>query len=170
MQPLRLVIACGSITALTLIATLPWGLPSEYRFFLPLLPVVAIHFWSLRYPGLVPEWYVFMMGLSLDILTHGPLGYWSLVYLITHFLAVVSAPLADRGQLARLALFGLALGLVAAISWMISSLYFLELADAWPYATGAGLAACGAIVLIPLLHAFDPAGGGRDNTRLARGV
>ena len=32
-----------TITGLTLIAVLPWGLPSENRFFLPLLPIIAIH-------------------------------------------------------------------------------------------------------------------------------
>ena len=170
MHPLRLLAACGSIAALTLIATLPWGLPSQIRFFLPLLPVVAIHFWSLRHPGLVPEWYVFAMGLSLDILTHGPLGYWSLVYLVTHLLGVMSAPFADRGALVRLALFGFALTMVAAMAWVVSSIFFLEFADARPYFVGAGLAAGGALLLIPVLRALDPATGGRNNARLARGV
>lgn len=169
MKSISVTMAWGSIAALTLIAALPWGLPSEYRFFLPLLPVVAIHFWSLRHPGLVPDWFVFLAGLTLDILTQGPLGYWSLIYLAAHVLAVTTAPAGAGGQLVRLGLFCLALVVVAAVAWLVASIYFLELADVRPYAIGAGMASLGALLLIPLLHALDPATAAKRNTRLVRG-
>ncbi len=170
MQPVRFMSAFGSIAVLALIAALPWGLPPQDRFFLPMLPVIAVHFWSLRHPGLVPEWYVFVSGLVVDVLTHGPLGYWALVYLITHLVAVLSAPLADRGISVRIALLAAALIIVTCAAWAIASVYFLEWLDLWPYAAGSGLAGLGAFVLMPLLYAADPARATRDNVRLERGV
>ena len=170
MQPFRYLAAFASIAVLALLAALPWGLPPQDRFFLPMLPVVAIHFWSLRHPGLVPEWYVFVTGFLLDVLTHGPLGYWPLVYVSAHVMGVLSAPYASRGVTMRLALFAAALISVTVLSWLIASLYFLERADAGPYTIGGALAASSAVVLIPLLNALDPDMGTRENVRLERGI
>lgn len=167
----RYVAPVGSIALLTVIAALPWGLPSQDRFFLPLLPVVAIHYWTLRHDALIPEWFVFLAGLSLDVLTHGPLGYWSLIYLVAYITAVMSAPFALRaGTGVRLALLGLALTIVALTGWAVASIYFFELADWRPYAAGVAFAAAGALVLLPLLRAFDGSRRERDNARLIRGV
>jgi rod shape-determining protein MreD len=170
MLPVRVLAAFVSIAVLALIAALPWGLPPQDRFFLPIVPVIAIHFWGLRHPGLVPEWYAFAVGLGLDVLTHGPLGYWALIYLSAHLVAVLSAPLADRGLATRLGLLVAALVIVTGAAWAVASVYFLEWLDIWPYAAGAGLAGLGACLLMPLLHMLDPARATRDNVRLERGV
>lgn len=160
----------ATLALLTLLAALPWGLPSNDRFFLPLAPVVAIHYWSLRHDALMPEWAVFAAGLTVDILTHGPLGYWSLIYLLAHMFALWSAPLAGNGTAARLALLAAALAAVAAVGWAVASAYFLEMADPIPYATGAGYAFLIALPLLAVLRWIDGARSGRDNARLARGV
>jgi hypothetical protein len=93
-----------------------------------------------------------------------------LVYLIAHLVAVLSAPLADRGITVRLGLLAAALIVVTLAAWAVASVYFLEWLDVWPYAAGSGLAGFGAFVLMPLLHAVDPARATRDNIRLERGV
>lgn len=170
MQPLRYIAPIVSLAILTLVAALPWGLPSQYRFFLPLLPVVAIHYWSLRHGALIPEWCVFLAGLTLDILTHGPLGYWALIYLIAHVLAVISAPYASRGHAARLALFALALIGVTVTAWAVSSIYFLEPADWRPYAIGAAFSGFVALLLVPVLRVVDTKQGTRGNGRFVRGA
>lgn len=159
-----------SISVLTLVAVLPWGLPSEHRFFLPMLPLIAIHYWSLRRPEYVPDWYVFVAGLSLDVLTHGPLGYWALMYLLAHVLGVFSVFYGHRGQMMRVALFGGALCAVTTVAWTVSSLYVLEVADFRPYALGAGLSALASLVIVPVLHVLGPAPIPRDNASLKRGV
>lgn len=169
MQPFRYIAPFASLAILTLVAALPWGLPPEDRFFLPLLPVVAIHYWSLRHGVLIPEWGVFLAGLTLDVLTHGPLGYWSLIYLVAHTLAILSAPYAAHGPGARLFLFAVALSIVTFVAWIVSSVYFLEPADWRPYAFGAGLAGLAALVLVPLLRAVDVQQGTRGNALLVRG-
>jgi rod shape-determining protein MreD len=160
----------GSIAVLTVLAALPWGLPAEDRFFLPLLPVIAIHFWTLRHDAWIPEWLVFLAGLAVDVLTQGPLGYWSLIYLVAHLAATFSAPYAGQGSLSRLGLLGLALALVTALAWLVSSIYFLELADAGPYLAGLAFAAVSALLLLPALHALDAPDRSRDGMRLFRGV
>ena len=170
MQPLRYIAPIASLAVLVLIAALPWGLPPEDRFFLPLLPVVAIHYWSLRHGALIPEWVVFLAGLTLDILTHGPLGYWALIYLTAHMLAVVSAPYASHGHVARLALFVFALAIVTVVAWAVSSIYFLEPADFQPYAIAAGLAGAVALLLVPMLRAADSRQGSRSSGRFERGA
>ena len=85
----RLIPALTIIVATVLVA-LPWGMAAENRFLLPLLPLIVIHFWTLRRPGDVAEWWVFVAGLSLDILTNGPIGYWALIYLLGYAAAVLS--------------------------------------------------------------------------------
>ncbi|MEQ1651156.1 MAG: hypothetical protein ABL897_01565, partial [Hyphomicrobium sp.] len=152
MQPVRHVSAFATIAFLALLAALPWGIAPQSRFFLPMLPVVAIHFWTLRHPGLVPEWNVFLIGLALDVLTHGPLGYWALVYLTAHLAGTLGAPFGDRGILVRIGLFAAALVGVVAVAWAVASVYFLERADIGPYMTGALLAAASSAILLPLLH------------------
>ena len=168
-RPLSYVAPIGSLAVLTLIAALPWGLPSDNRFFLPLLPVVAIHYWSLRHGALIPEWGVFLAGLVLDILTLGPLGYWALIYLAAHMIALVSAPLASRGPASRLVLFGLALISVAATAWVVSSVYALEPVDVGPYVIGVVYAGLVALCLVPILRAIDVQHGSIGNLRLERG-
>ncbi len=159
----------GSIAILMVFAALPWGLPSEDRFFLPLLPVVAIHYWTLRYPRLIKEWFVFLAGLGLDVLTNGPLGYWSLVYLVGYFCAVVAEPNAHSGQLGRLLYWIAAMLITTTVAWAVSSIYFLEVADWRPFAYGMVFALGAGAILVPFLHALDPEKESHDNPQLSRG-
>ena len=169
MRALAYLVPLTSITVLTVIAALPWGLPTEERFFLPMLPVVAIHYWASRRPDAVPEWAIFIVGLLLDVFTHGPLGYWVLIYLTAYALGVLGQDIVRRGRLQRLASFLLTLALVAGVGWAVASAYFLELADWQPYARGASFAAIAAIVIIPILHLFNASNGPREDMTLTRG-
>lgn len=169
MKIVRYSLPFGSVAILTVLAALPWGLPTEDRFFLPMLPVVAIHCWALRRHEALPEWSVFLAGLLLDIFTHGPLGYWPLVYLAAYTLGVVTATAGRKGQLLRLILFAVSLTLIAAFGWAVASIYFFELADWRPYVTGVGLAAAAAVVIVPLLHYLDAPEAVPDTPPLMRG-
>ena len=170
MMIVKVVAPLLSIIILTVIAALPWGLSSEDRFVLPLLPIVAIHYWSLRQSETIPEWFVFLAGLSLDILTHGPLGFWSLIYLLSYYLGVVSHALGLRGQSARLVLFAVSLLAITAAAWLISSIYVLEFMDWRPFATGAAYAGLGALFIVPLLHIFAPRSERQDYLNFKRGA
>jgi len=163
------IVPFGSIALLTVLAALPWGLPTEDRFFLPMLPVVAIHYWALRRHQALPEWSVFLAGLLLDVFTHGPLGYWPLIYLSAYTLGVLEETAGRKSPVLRLALFAASLALVAVLGWAIASLFFFEVADWRPYARGAGLAAIAAIVIVPLLHILDMPEDTLENPPLQRG-
>lgn len=169
MTLVRYVAPIGSIALLALIAALPWGLPSDERFFLPLLPVIAIHYWTLRHDAWIPEWVVFLAGLALDVLTQGPLGYWAFIYLLAHLIATASSSVAARGPGARLLLLALALSIVTAVAWAVSSVYFLEIVDWRPYAIGAALASLIAIPVLPILRLLDGKAEVRSNSLFARG-
>jgi rod shape-determining protein MreD len=155
-----------SVALLVLLAALPWGLSPEDRMALPLLPVIAIHYWTLRHDALIPEWLVFAFGLMLDILTQGPLGFWSLLYLLGYLLAVLSQPLAGRGAGARLMSLLAALVIVSAAAWLVASAYQMQIAEPRPYLLGAAIAGLATVILLPMLRALDrsqasPLGHGR---------
>lgn len=158
-----------SVALLTVLAALPWGLPTEDRFFLPMLPVVAIHYWALRRHQALPEWSVFLAGLLLDIFTHGPLGYWPLVYLAAYTLGVIGETAGRKSQMLRLGLFAASLAIVATFCWGVASVYFFELADWRPYVRGALFALAGAVFIVPVLHYLDAPVPEREGQPLTRG-
>jgi rod shape-determining protein MreD len=126
-----------SILALTFAAVLPWGLPSSYRFVLPLLPIVAIYYCALDAERWLPDWVVFVVGLTLDILTQGPLGYWALVYLIAYVVGVYASRVSADTAISRIAVLAASIIAVTIFAWLAASVYFLEVLDWVPYARGA---------------------------------
>jgi rod shape-determining protein MreD len=164
------VFAPLSIAILVVLSALPWGLPAESRFVLPLLPAVAIHYWVLRGKAdTVPEWFVFLVGLLLDILTNGPLGFWSLIYLLTYVTAALSAPFCHGGPVQRWAMMFAAMLLVTSLAWAASSLYSLQIADWQPFAWGATTAAIAHPLLAFLFRAVDSSPPRRSNVLFERG-
>jgi rod shape-determining protein MreD len=169
MRWLSFVAPTASVAALSLIAALPWGLPAADRFFLPLLPVVAIYYWTLSRDAWLPEWVVFLAGLTLDILTNGPLGYWAFIYLIAHLIATLSAGVVVRGGAGRLALVGLTIVAVTVVAWAVASAYFFEPLDWVPYATGALFAGFAALIVAPFVGGSGGTAEPGQNLRLTRG-
>lgn len=48
----------------------------------PMLPVMAVYYWSVHRPELLPFWAVFLVGLVIDTLTGGTLGFNALMLLL----------------------------------------------------------------------------------------
>ena len=165
------IVAPVSVAALTVLSALPWGVPAESRFVLPLLPVVAIHYWVLRdHADVVPEWFVFLCGLLLDVLTNGPLGFWSMIYLFAYGLATLSRPWAREGVFARWLLLLAALAIMSTCAWIISSVYAVEIVDWQPFAWGALAAGLAHPVLALLLVGSRPGRRQGANVLFERGV
>ncbi len=165
------VVAPVSVAALTVLSALPWGVPAENRFVLPLLPVVAIHYWVLRdHAAVVPEWFVFLCGLLLDVLTNGPLGFWSMIYLFAFGLATVSQPWANEGVFGRWLLLLAALAMLSLCAWIISSLYAVEIVDWAPFARGAVAAGLAHPVIALVLVGARPSRRKGANVLFERGV
>jgi rod shape-determining protein MreD len=159
-----------SVFLLALIAVLPWGLPPDARFVLPLLPVIAILHWATADRTRLSPIVAFSAGLGVDILTSGPLGYWSLIYLVGLALAPRIQNVAEQhGRWARF--FGVinVLFLLITLAWTIASFFYLELADWRPFAW-AGILACALYPpLVFFLGLFERQGPRRLNDTLTRG-
>jgi rod shape-determining protein MreD len=170
MTPIAKILAPLSIAVLVVFSALPWGLEADSRFVLPLLPAVAIHYWVLRDKTVtVPEWFVFAVGLLLDVLTNGPLGFWSFIYLLTYASAVLSQPFAHDGPFQRWLLMVAAVSLVAAIAWVVTSLYSLQVVDWQPFVWGVIAATLAHPLMAFVFRAFDASPQRRSNVLFERG-
>lgn len=145
-----------SVALLALIAVLPWGLSTDKRFVLPLLPYVAIYFWNSRYSGLLPEWVPFVAGLSVDVLSNGPLGFWSLIYLLGYILSSKMRHIFGGVGAGRWLMFLSSLTLLLIASWGITSLYSLEKAEWGPFIWAALLAGLAYPILSRILASLSP--------------
>lgn len=170
MRVLIALLPPASILVATLLAALPWGLPAENRFVMPLLPFVVIHYWMMRQPARVPEWLVFLCGVTLDVLTNGPLGFWALIYLAGFAFAHVEAALETGTPVARALLCVAALALMGITQWLLSSVYFWDAADWRPLALAVAWAALSYPVIAMLLRPLDLDRPRRVNARLERGA
>ena len=91
---LRLLKAAAP-TLLGLIGVLILALPVrlfEGALPTPIIPLVIVFFWSIYGPDYLPAPSVFIIGLLQDLLTGGPLGLWSAVYLAAQFIVMSQRP------------------------------------------------------------------------------
>lgn len=107
-----------------LLTMLPLGL-SPGIVIAPTFGLMAVFYWGLYRPDLMPPMIVFLVGLFQDLISGGPLGLWALVYLAVYGV-VVSQRLFFIGK-AFLAIwfgFGVTILIGGMIAWVVSSLYF----------------------------------------------
>lgn len=72
---------------LTLILVLISAAPVQVDIFgigTPAFTLIAVYYWSLHHPGLMPAWLVFAIGVFEDLLIGAPLGVGTLLLLVTH--------------------------------------------------------------------------------------
>lgn len=151
-----------SVILLTIVAVLPWGAVGAAaggavgfaEFGVALLPMMAVHYWSVRRPHLLPISLIFVCGLMIDVLSHGPLGFWAFLSLVAAAMAPIEGRFgAPSSAVLRFALFAVAMVVLALLGWGLSSAYFQRLIDWRPMM----LSALGAVVVYPMLAmAFMP--------------
>lgn len=116
----------------------PWGLPVDATFILPLVVVMMVFCWR-SLPGTVlPPYLAMLLGLLTDVVSGGPLGFWALMTLIAATAGTRAPSPTDGQDMNRLWLVwgGVAAGM-ACLGWLLASLYFLRWIDWWPIAVGA---------------------------------
>jgi len=102
------------------------------RHAVPLLPYVVIHLASVRQPSAMPSWLAFLSGLSLDVATHGPLGYWALLFLVGLLcVRLASAQRLTSGRhvasgLRRTALVLVTMVTIGAVQAVVGGLYTMQ--------------------------------------------
>jgi rod shape-determining protein MreD len=137
-----------SVLFAVLAAAVPWGLPADATFILPLVVVMMVFCWRALPGTVLPPYLAMLLGLLTDITSGGPLGFWALMCLIAASAGGRVPSHTDGRDVSRLwlAWTGVA-ALVALLGWLLASLYFLRWIDWWPIAFG-GLAS---IVLFPVV-------------------
>ena len=124
-----------------LVALLPWGLPGEARFVLPMLPYVAVHYWTLNDRGFMPASLVFVVGLVIDLVTRGPLGFWAMIFLTGQMCALWLSGGRGDTRFKRWLGFFAVIGALSCLQWLVASVYFVAWADPRPFATAAAVIA-----------------------------
>jgi rod shape-determining protein MreD len=125
------------LAVMTVIAILPVGLPNSLRFVPPMLPLAVVYYWALNGRGWMPAPLVAAVGLFIDLVTYGPLGFWSLTFLLGQLLAHWLSGWPARTRLLRLLGFALAIAVISTVQWLTASIYFVHLADWRPFAYAA---------------------------------
>ncbi|MGH6804672.1 MAG: hypothetical protein ACREC3_15105 [Methyloceanibacter sp.] len=116
----------------------PWGLPADATFILPLVVVMMVFCWRALPGTVLPPYLAMLLGLLTDTTSGGPLGFWALMTLIAATAGGRAPSLTDGRDLGRLWLaWGGVACLVAGIGWLLASLYFVRWIDWWPIAFGA---------------------------------
>ncbi len=116
------------------LACLPYRIP-ELPAVMPWLPLIAIYYWALARPDLLPAGAAFTVGLFYDLLSGGPLGLMALIALATHRVVVGQR----RFLIGRPFIIGwggfvvIAAGATLA-GWLIAGLYYGTLPAAGPVA------------------------------------
>ncbi len=81
----RCLLPCLSILLLSFLAVMPWPLPYVGTLTAP-LALIAVVYWVLTRPGLVPPVALFFIGLFQDVLTGYPFGLSAFLFIAVHLL------------------------------------------------------------------------------------
>jgi rod shape-determining protein MreD len=91
----------------------------------PNFAIIAAFFWAIYAPQLLPPLAIFALGLTMDLLGAGPLGFWPLVLLSVYGLALGQRQFfLGRSVVGIWAGFGAFSILAAAAGWFVLSLYY----------------------------------------------
>lgn len=143
---------------LVMIGMVPIGVPN-FAPIMPALGLIAVFFWLVYRPDLMPAWAVFLIGLIQDLLGGGALGVGVFVLLV-----VYAALAGQRRYLAQASFFlvWLAFLPVAAgafvLTWLFNSLIADALLDTGPaafqYLSTAAFYPCVAWIFLQAQRAF----------------
>lgn len=99
----------------------------------PNFAVIAAFFWAVYAPHLLPAAAVFALGLIMDLLGAGPIGFWPLLLLGVYGLTLSQRQfLLGRPVLAIWAGFAVLSIMATVAGWFLSSLYFGHWGDPAP--------------------------------------
>jgi rod shape-determining protein MreD len=127
------LLPAATVLVASLIAVLPFGASEGVRACISFAPLIVTHYWSARRPRLLPATFVFASGLAIDVLTHGPIGFWSLMMLASAALARLEDGFTGQSSASgRAAVFCIAMLALAALAWALASGYNAQLNEGRP--------------------------------------
>ena len=117
---------------LTLVSTLRLGIPGLGPV-MPLLPAIAVFYWAIYRPDLMPLTATFAIGLVHDSLTGAPLGMTSLVLLVLQGLSSSQRKFFHaKGPFISWFGFSLLMASAAVCAWFVATAYHFQFLDPVP--------------------------------------
>jgi rod shape-determining protein MreD len=122
----------------------------------PLLGFMAVYFWSLFRPDLMPPAGAFIIGLAQDLLSGAPPGFWTASFIVSYALLD-----RQRESFAGLAGTGAILGfafatlVAAATAYLIAWIYFAHLPPVAPLLLQVTVSVVCYIPALPLLNGIQ---------------
>jgi rod shape-determining protein MreD len=90
---------------------------------MPVLPLIAIFFWTVQAPAQLPSPSVFLIGLLHDFLSGGPLGLWPAVYLCVQYVVLTQRAYFVGREIQVLWVgFAVAALMASLMIWLVTSL------------------------------------------------
>lgn len=129
------------------VSGLPFGLP-YFADVTPFLSLMAVYYWSIYRPELLPPAVVFAAGLVQDVISGGPLGLMALVLVLVHGVGA-SQRRVFLGKTFPVEWWGFGLVTLGAgaCAWIVASVYYAALIDLRTLAVQAFLT----VALYPLV-------------------
>jgi rod shape-determining protein MreD len=116
-------------TALLLFGFVPTGV-GVLVILAPMLLVMAVYYWSIYRPKLLPAWLAFVLGLMHDLLSGGPLGMTALLLLTLRGLGVSQRRLfVSRSFVLNWWGFALTATATSIVWWIAISIYHVRWLD-----------------------------------------
>jgi rod shape-determining protein MreD len=116
----------------------PWGLPADATFILPLIVVMMVFCWRAIPGAALPPAAAAGLGLLADLMSGGPLGYWALMSLIGATVGGRTGSLGEgRDFVTHWLIWIVLVSLLGCFGWLLASLYYFRWIDWWPIAFGA---------------------------------
>ncbi len=99
----------------------------------PALPLIAVYYWSVHLPRLMPLWAIFLIGLAQDLLTGGPLGVATITLMsVSVFIGWRRRDFFQAGFVMVWMLFMFIAAGAFGLMWLLNSLGMLRALDGQP--------------------------------------
>lgn len=144
--------------ALVVFAMIPIQVPGLSAI-VPSLGLIAIFFWVIHRPDLMPAWAVFLIGVFQDLLSGGHLGVGALVLLLVWLAVVAQRRVYSTGTFMQLwALFVLVAAGAQGLTWLLNNLISGRVIDIQPsvfqYLTTVAIYPCVAWIFVQVQRGF----------------
>tara|TARA_A100001037_G_scaffold22342_2_gene18590 strand:+ start:1554 stop:2078 length:525 start_codon:yes stop_codon:yes gene_type:complete len=129
---LQITIPSAITFVLVLLTVIPYGVPELNRT-MPLLPLIAIFFWSIHCPTLYPIIFSFFLGLLQDAVGGTPIGFSSAIYLAMHALVGYQHTFFyDKNFLVLWCAFSVLSGLIVFLGYIVLVVFHLAFLPVTP--------------------------------------
>lgn len=134
---------------IAIVSVLPIGTDGTYQAIGPMLVFAILFAWLVARPDDIPPWSAFMVGLAFDGLGSGPLGLWSLSFVVGYVMA--SSQLETLLMLPRFVAwvaYAVISGLTAVFAWGVAAAYLGSFVDPLPILMGCAVSIAASPILI----------------------